>query len=267
VPGWIFLGGLAAGASLLVGRGALRRAQRRAAADAAGLEEGGDLSHLPPALQRSALWAIAEGGFERRVVRGTAAREHADVAVTGFDLETLRERRGEWAYLPIEPPFRIAGVVSVAACSLDRDVPHVLLKRAGLGDKLVDDDLVARATSATKIARTALGVPRSYPAELPAALPAAPVDLELPEQWRGYTRAPDVLGVMLSRGLRAKLATIARRDLVVELVDRLVLVYFAAREPAGPDALADLLAIALALADALVDAGAITPRGREPRTA
>src|SRR5690348_12982874 len=168
----MLFGGLAAGATWLAGRWSWRRADQVAAADASGLEPAEDLTHLPAALQQTALWCLADGGFERRVVRGQLPRASAGVAVTAFDLETLRERRGEWAYLPVEPPFRIAGVVSIVVCEVDRAFPHVLWKREGRGDDLLADDLVDRASSIAKLARGGLGMPSSYAAELPEALPA-----------------------------------------------------------------------------------------------
>jgi len=122
---WYLLGGLAAGAVYLASRGKLRRRNQVAAADASGLVPVSDLTHLPSVLQRSALWALAEGGFETRVVHGALSRGKHDYDVTAFDLETLRERRGEWAYLPVEPPFRIAGTVSIVVCEIDRVFPHV----------------------------------------------------------------------------------------------------------------------------------------------
>jgi hypothetical protein len=93
VPDWYLLGGLVAGAAFLATRGPLRRRQQEHAANAAGLVPVRDLTHLPPSLQRSALWSLAEGGFESRVVHGTLSRGKHDVDVTAFDLETLRERR------------------------------------------------------------------------------------------------------------------------------------------------------------------------------
>ena len=261
------IAGLVAGASYLVGRNAFRRSHQRAAADASGMSAVGDLAHLPPALQQTALWQLSEGGFERRVVRGTFTRSRGDIEVTAFDLETLRERRGEWAYLPIEPPFRIAGVVTVVACQLAADLPHVLLKSAGLGDKLLDDDDLSHLTSGTKLARDVLGLSRKYPADLPPALPATPAKLPgLPDGWRAYTRASDLLGELLSAGLHGELVRVARRDLVIELLGSLVVVYPAAREASGPDALADLVTTALALADAARAISALSPRGVEPRS-
>src|SRR5688572_8809171 len=112
---WLLLGGMAAALAFLAGRGLVRRRSQDAAADAAGLVPVRDLTHLPTSLQQSALWTMADGGFERRVMHGVIACGNEDTDVTAFDLETLRERRGEWAYLPVHPPFRIGGVVSIVA--------------------------------------------------------------------------------------------------------------------------------------------------------
>jgi hypothetical protein len=92
---------LGGGFGLLAARAVFQRRHQTAAASAAGLAAIHDLAHLPPALQRTALWSLSDGGFESRVVHGTVSRGAHDVGVTAFDLETLRERRGEWAYLPV----------------------------------------------------------------------------------------------------------------------------------------------------------------------
>ena len=239
-----------------MGRALVHRRQQGSAARAAGLEAAEDLSHLPAVLQQSALWCLSDGGFERRIVRGSLARAGGDVTVTAFDLETLRERRGEWAWLPVEPPFRIAGTVSVVACEIARDFPHVLLKRAGAGDELADDDHLERLSHVAKTVRDGFGVARSYPSELPPALPAKPVD-GLAEHWRAYTSAPDVLAAL---DLNAALVRTTRRDLVVELLGGLVLVYPAAHDAPGADALADLTTTALTLVDAVLAASASPER-------
>jgi hypothetical protein len=258
------LGGLALGAGYLAGRSLYRRANQRTAADAAGLRPAADLTHIPSSLQRTALWALAEGGFERRVLHGKLARSGGDVSITAFDLETLRERRGEWAYLPVELPFRIGGIVSIVVCELDRRFAHVLFKRAGRGDRLIDDDRIERLGHIAKNVRDRLGLPRSHPSELPATLPAAPLPVDLPEHWRAYTRATDLVGHWLDHGLRAVLERASRRDLVVELLDRLVVVYPAARDVAGADAFADLTTTALQLADGVLAASpSQSPRGVE----
>src|SRR5215510_12281257 len=196
---WYLLGGLAAGAAYLVSRGTLRRRNQEAAADASGLVPVGDLSHLPSSLQRSALWSLADGGFETRIVHGALSRGKHDLDVTAFDLETLRERRGEWAYLPVERPFRIAGTVSIVVCEVDRAFPHVLFKRAGRGDELAEDDLLERAGSIAKYTRARLGMPSSYPAEMPQTLAPAAIDVRLPEHWRVYGD-PAVVEALLAGG-------------------------------------------------------------------
>jgi len=260
---WYFLGGLAAGAAFLASRGKLRRQQQEAAADASGLVPVGDLTHLPPTLQRSALWALAEGGFEERIVHGVMSRGGEDVDVTAFDLETLRERRGEWAYLPVEPPFRIAGTVSVVVCEVDRAFPHVLWKRAGRGDDLAGDNMIERAGSIAKLARGGLGMPSSYPAELPSALSPTALGVKLPEHWRVYGD-PVAVTALCAAGFGATLDQAGRRDLVIELLDQLVIIYPAARDVVGADAFADLTATALAIVDGVLACSPmLSPRGVE----
>jgi hypothetical protein len=248
---WYFLGGLAAGAAFLASRGTLRRRHQEAAADASGLAPVGDLTHLPLALQRSALWSLADGGFETRIVHGSVSRGKHDVDVTAFDLETLRERRGEWAYLPVEPPFRIAGRVSIVVCEIARVFPHMLWKRDGRGDDLSDDDLIDRAGSIAKLARGGLGMPSSYPAEMPPALSPAALDVELPDQWRVYGD-PLAVATLLAGGFATTLERAGRRDLVIELLDGLIIVYPAARDVIGADAFADLTTTALAITDGVL---------------
>jgi hypothetical protein len=267
VPDWYLIGGLAAGAMWLVSRGTFRRRNQEAAADASGLVPVTGLAHLPSSLQRSALWSLAEGGFETRVVHGALSRGKHDLEVTAFDLETLRERRGEWAYLPVDPPFRIGGTISVVVCEVDRLFPHVLFKREGRGDELLEDDLLDRGTSITKLARGGLGMPSSYPAEMPGKLSATPLDVKLPEHWRVYGDAVAVIDLLAS-GFATTLETAGRRDLVVELLERLVIVYPAARDVIGADAFADLTATALAIVDGLLaSTPALSPRGVESRGA
>jgi hypothetical protein len=264
---WKLFGGLAVGAAFLAGRLFYRRTQQEAAGHAAGLEPAFDLTHVPQALQRTALWALCDGGFERRVVTGTLAREGGDVDVTAFDLETLRERRGEWAFLPIEPPFRIGGVVSIVVCEVARSFPHILLKRSGRGDELIDDNRIERAGHLAKNVRDRLGIARSYESELPATLPRAALSLALPEHWRAYSAAPELLEPVLANGLRAALVHASRRDLVVELLENIIVVYPAARDVVGSDAFADLTTTALQIVDGvLAGSPALSPRGVDVTT-
>jgi hypothetical protein len=67
---------------------------------------------------------------------------------------------------------------------------------------------------------------------------------------------------MLAKGLRATLEQANRRDLVIELIEGLVIVYPAAREVVGPDAFADLTTTALQIVDGVLAASPhLTPRG------
>jgi hypothetical protein len=263
---WVFLGGLAVGVVVLAGRMLLGQKQTQAAANASGLVPVRDLTHIPGALQRTALWSMAEGGFESRVVHGVVSKGAEDVDVTAFDLETLRERRGEWAFLPVEPPFRIAGTVSIVVCEIDRAFPHLVLKRAGHGDDLDDDDLLERGVSIAKLAHDGLGLPRSHPAEMPAALGVQPLDVALAPSWRAYGGDAVLLGELVAAGLNETLRRTDRRDLVVELLDGLVVVYPAARDVNGADAFADLTTTALAIVEGVMAASPrVTPRGVDVR--
>jgi hypothetical protein len=140
----------------------------------------------------------------------------------------------------------------------------VLLKRAGRGDELIDDNRIERLGSLTKNVRDRLGMARSYESELPKALPKEPAAVMLPDHWRAYTAAPDLVETLLPVGLRDALERASRRDLVVELLGRLVVVYPAARDVVGSDAFADLTTTALIVVDGILAASTpLTPRGVE----
>jgi hypothetical protein len=255
---------MAAGAAYLAGRMLFGQRQTAAAADAAGLVPVRDLTHLPVSLQHTALWSLAEGGFERRIVHGVVSKGSEDIDVTAFDLETLRERRGEWAYLPVVPPFRIAGVVSVVVCEIDRAFPHYVLKRKGHGDDMQDDNVIERGGSIAKIARDSLGMARSHAAEMPDAIKEEPLEVGLAHNWRAYGNDPLVLSELVAAGLNTTLTLADRRDLVIELLDSIVVVYPAARDVVGADAFADLTATALTIVEGVMAASPrVTPRGVE----
>lgn len=261
---WLVYLVLGGGLAWLTSRSVVRKARTDASAVAAGLRPVGDLTHLPQALQKTALWSMSEGGFERRMLYGIITRDAHDIDVTAFDLETLRERRGEWAWLPVDTPFRIGGVVSIVTCEIDRAFPHLLLKRVGAGDDLPKDELIERALHVGKSVRLAVGMASAYPAELPKSLPDKHIDAPaLPEGWRAYGDA-DLLATLLGSGFAATLEQAGRRDLVIELIASLVIVYPAMRDVIGADAVADLTSTALALTDGvLASSPALSPRGVE----
>jgi len=266
---WYVVAGIAGLTSILAARGALRRKDQRDAAAATGLEPAADLSHVSSALQRTVLWNLSDGGFERRVVHDVVARGPGDredgvyrksareptyMDVTAFDLETLRERRGEWAWLPVEPPFRIAGVVSVVICEVDRAFPHVLLKHSGPGDDLEDDDRIERLGHLAKNARDRLGLARAYAAEMPGVFPDKPMDVDLPAGWRVYSMAADYVRELLANGLRDVLAHADRGDLVIELREDVIVLYPATLAVADADGFKDLTSLALLVADGVLEA-------------
>ena len=255
---------LGAGLAWLAGRGLVGKARTEASANAAGLRPVGDLTHLPAALQKTALWSMAEGGFESRMLYGIVSRNAHDIDVTAFDLATLRERRGEWAWLPVDVPFRIGGLVSIVTCEIDRAFPHLLLKRVGAGDELPNDQMIERALDVAKAARIGLGMRSSYPAELPPALaPERLTTAGLPDGWRAYGDAT-LLATLLANGFAATLERAGRRDLVIELIASLVIVYPAMRDVVGADAVADLTTTALAVTDGVLGSSpALSPRGVE----
>jgi hypothetical protein len=268
VTSWLVYFVIGGGLAWLTSKSIVRKARTDASATAAGLRPVGDLTHLPQALQKTALWSMSEGGFERRMLYGILSRNAHDIDVTAFDLETLRERRGEWAWLPVDAPFRIGGVVSIVTCEIDRAFPHLLLKRVGAGDDLPKDEVIERALHLAKSVRAAVGMSSAFPAELPRTLPTARIDAPgLPEGWRAYGDA-DLLGTLLAAGFASTLEQAGRRDMVIEMIASLVIVYPAMRDVIGADAVADLTSTALALTDGvLASSPALSPRGVEKITA
>ena len=98
---------------------------------------------------------------------------------------------------------------------------------------------------------------------MPPALAAEALDVRLPEHWRVYGDAIAVTALMTC-GFGTTLDRAGRRDLVIELIDRIVIVYPAARDVVGSDAFADLTATALAIVDGVLACSpALSPRGVE----
>jgi hypothetical protein len=222
-----FLIGVGAGFAGLGIAAWLKRRAQHAAAAATGLLPA-DLSHLPASLQETALWKLADGGFESGVLAGDMHRGNVDVGVTAFELETLRERRGEWAFLPVEPPFRIDGFLRIAVFRIARRFPHLLLKQAGPADQLPDRTGFERAANPSAGVRAMLGAAERVESELPAALGAARLDgAKLPDGWRAYGKDPVFLAELMKEPLVTTLAEEGTADVVIELLDELVVVYHA----------------------------------------
>jgi hypothetical protein len=248
---WSFFAFLAGGLGLWWWRAQNATRQREERGAATGLEAAGDLTHLPPGLTKSALWQLSDGGFESRVLRGTISRATEDLEVTAFDLETLRERRGEWAFLPVERPFRIRGVVTVAVCELPGPLPHLLCKHEGRGDDMRTDDWLERETSVTKGARDALGLEHQQEADLPAGLTKTVRSVSGAASWRAYAGDELWFTEVMRGGLAAALGKISMRDLVIEVVDHTLLAYPATRDALEASGFAELCEAATAAAAAV----------------
>lgn len=219
----VFLLGVGGGFAGLGVAAYLRKRARDAAAEATGLSPAG-LAHLPESLQRTALWKLADGGFESGGLAGTIYRSGLGIEVTAFELETLRDRRGEWAYLPVAKPFWLDGRIRVVVFRLPRAFPHVVLKRKGPADQLPDRTALERVINPAAGARVLLGQNEGVAAELPSTLRAATVDVVLPPDWRAYGDA-DLAQKLARDPLLPILADDGEEDQVIELLDDLVVMY------------------------------------------
>lgn len=202
----------------------MRRRVRDEAAEATGLAPA-DLGHLPACLQQTALWKLADGGFESGGLAGMLPRGSIDVEVTAFELETLRERRGEWAYLPVDPPFRLDSHVRVVVFRIPRRFPHVLFKRRGTADQLPERTAYERGANLAAGARVVLGGGEGKEAELPATLPPTPLDIPLPDGWRVYSADPVFVAALAKEPLITTLTEEGSADEVIELLDDLIVIY------------------------------------------
>lgn len=260
---WSFLALLAGGLGIWAWRARRDDGERDERGERTGLSPARDLSHLPEGLTGSALWQLCDGGFERRVLRGAMAEVAlggpSDIEVTAFDLETLRERRGEWAYLPVDRPFRIRGVVTVAVCELPGPLPHVLCKRDGRGDDLRPDDWLERETNVAKATRDALGLAHRQEAELPPGLAVSAREVPGVTGWRAYAKDEVLFGALMRGGLAEVLADVELRDLVVELVGHCLIAYPATRDALGAQSFAELCGAAVRAAAAVNKALAPSP--------
>lgn len=221
----MFLVGVGGGFAGLGVAAWLRKRARDAAAVATGLAPA-SLAHLPESLQRTALWRLADGGFESGGLAGTVQRGGVPIEVTAFELETLRDRRGEWAYLPVAKPFWLDGRIRVVVFRLPRAFPHVLLKRTGPADQLPDRTAFERVINPAAGARVLLGQNEGVASELPATLRAAAIDVALPPAWRAYGDAA-FAQTLAREPLLPILADDGDPDQIIELLDDLVVVYHA----------------------------------------
>jgi len=277
---WLFFAIMGGGVGVLAAAARQRAIATRRRTARLGMSARPDLVRVPSELQRTALWAITEGGTERSVVGGALSLATHDVDVTCFDLEDLRRKRFEWAWLDVAAPFRLHTPLSVVACTVPRALPHLLIKRAGPADRIepreheqarrapgaaAPGDLIdAVTTGLASRAALALADFRSSGEPPPPTLARDTLDAPLPDGWRAWAGAdPTDETRRLVTAIGDGLEHDARdRELVVETLGPLVVVYVASGGPLGEGALEDLVDAAVGACERVLAATPdLGPRG------
>jgi hypothetical protein len=277
---WLFFAVMGGGLGVLAAAARRRAATTRRRIARLGMSPRADLTRVPVELQHTALWTLCEGGTERSVVGGRLSLAAHDVDVTCFDLEDLRRKAFEWAWLDVATPFRLHTPLSVVACTLPRTLPHVLVKRAGPADRIepragetggrplasaadgVLVEVIASGVAARAAAR--LVEMRPFAVEPPATLARDTTDVPLEPGWRAWSdpSAGDAARHLLA-ALGAGLEDTAHdRELVIETRGPLLVAYVASGGPLAAHALEDLVdAAALACERVLAATPDLDPRG------
>jgi hypothetical protein len=223
---------LIGGFSFLYGQRRYRAVRRKALAARGGLAyRSRGLESLPAELQQSVLFRIAGGGHERDVITARPVLAEESVPFTAFDFELHRDVRGEWAYLDVDRPFRLHGPTSVLAYELPVRCAHVVIKRAGPADTIEDQPL-ERYRSIAHTVRDASALEHASPIEAGELAPESegfgPAD-----RWRVWIADPEQARSILPPRLRGYLISPASgdRELVIELIGRLALLYPASGGP------------------------------------
>lgn len=227
-----FIFGVLAGFVVLFGRDRLRRWRQMDAAERRGLAPGhAGLSQLSPRLQETVLFAVGDGGYERNVLVGTLdeVSDSMAVSMTVFDFRFQRDIRGEWAFLETEPCFRIFSPLTVVAFELPVELPHLLIKRRGPAEKIAEERW-ERYKSAADMVRDMSAIERALAVDVPATLPKRPMDPAAPlPDYLIWAEQPEHARALIDQTLAAQLAApgVAGRELLIELLGPLVLVYCA----------------------------------------
>lgn len=274
---WMFWSFIAAGAGVLA-----LAARQRAAATAArstrlGMTARPDLTEVPSELQRTALWTLTEGGTERGVVGGVLSLAAHDVEITCFDLAEHRRLRLEWAWLDVATPFRLHTPLTIVACRIPRQLPHLLIKRAGPADTIAPRDVEqapraavgapamvdAIALGAAAHAARALTEVKDMAEAPPTSLGRAALTLSLPPGWRAWgPPAPSEDDRRLAGALVGDGALAPDHELVIETLGPLIVVYVASGGPLAGAPLDDVVDAAIAVCErALAQTPVLGPRG------
>ncbi len=187
--------------------------------------------------------------------------------MTVFDLALHRDVRGEWGYLNTKPRFRIFSPVTVIALELPREYPHVLIKRRGRAEHIAEEGL-ERYKSLVDIARDISAIERAVAVQPPPGLPAEPLliaNLSDYLVWSADAEAATaVLGVEVTEILKSPAAT--SRELVIELLDSLMLVYCASDGDLPGTAADSLITLAEDLCRQISAGAGRRPAGRDAET-
>lgn len=187
----------------------------------------------PADFERTALYAIADGGKESHVLSSHAMAGPHNVAVTTFEFEFARAVRGTWGYLQTKPPFRLYGPATVIAVELPFRKPHVLVKRPGAADRIIDDPSILTRSMAAS-AREVL-LPERHEAASAPALGNSEVEFDALPDHRVYAESAHVATTVLDDAVTEALATDVARtdDLIVEIAGNLLLLYRASEAKLG----------------------------------
>ena len=245
-----FIIALIAGYGFVAGRGHWRRRRHLAAAQRQGLSPARGLTHLPASLQQTVLFLVADGGHERQVSTGAIALQgpgptegdgdgdgdgigdgtgSAEIPITVFEFAFQRDVRGEWGYLDSKPRFRIFSPLTVAAFELPLSVSHLLIKRRGVSE-IIAEEGVERYKSVADIARDVSTIERAIAVATPATLPVEPERIDgLNADYLVWTGDATVARALLDQALCEYLCApaLAGRELIIEILDTLLLVYCA----------------------------------------
>jgi hypothetical protein len=216
------------------------------------------------------------------VVGGRLSLAAHDIDVTCFDLEDLRRKRFEWAWLDLAAPFRVHTPLTVVACTVHRRLPHVVIKRAGPADRIepreheragrgpvgssaATSDVFGAVTTglASRVARE-LADFRHAAEPPPPTLAPTTLEVALPAGWRAWAGAEptdDTRHLVAAIGEHLE-ADAHDRELVIETLGSLVIVYAASGGPLAEDALEDLVDAAVGVCErALAATPVVGPRG------
>lgn len=187
------------------------------------------LQEAPRALQATALFAAFDGGHERDVLSGSPVLADESVPMHLFSFRSQREIRGERAILMTRPPFAVAGSTTVITYELPRKLGHILVKRTGPSDHVLDV-MVAAPDGITAVAREASGIDRVVRVEPPPGLGGDAIDVGAADgAYRAWAESHEHARAVFTADIGRYLCSQAAGtgEWVIEVLDDLLIVYCA----------------------------------------